>query len=55
MNDLVKKINSDYCYVGKRIEPFETRANISKIKDVLGWQPKEDLDKFIKENFKCQN
>lgn len=51
MNQVVKMIDSDYVYTEKRLEPFETRADISKITKTLGWNHCGNLLKFIKRNF----
>jgi len=52
MNEVVKMIGSDFVYAENRIEPFETLADNSKIKKILGWSPVGNLALFIKENFK---
>ena len=36
-------------YGEKRIEPFETLADNSKIKKVLGWKPSDCLEEWITE------
>ena len=52
MNEVVEIIGSEYVYTEKRLEPFETRADNTKIRKVLGWEHKGNLHDFIKRNFK---
>ena len=34
-------------YFKKVLEPFETLADNQKAREVLGWEPKGDLEKWI--------
>jgi len=43
----------DIVWLGKVIEPFETLADNSKIKNVLGWNPVGDITSYI-QKFKIQ-
>ncbi len=52
INDVSKMINSDAIYSEKRLEPRCTHADNTKIKEVLGWEPRGDLQKFIEDTFK---
>ena len=36
-------------YGEKRLEPFETLADNQKAKNVLKWEPKGDLSRWIKQ------
>lgn len=51
INDVANMIGGEKQYGEKRFEPFETLANNTMAKKVLGWEPKGDLEKYIKENF----
>ena len=52
MNEVVEMIGGKYMYGEERVEPFETLADNSKIKDVLGWKPTGSLEEYIEKNFK---
>jgi len=52
MNEIVDIIGVKRVYGEKRIEPFETLADNSKIKSTLGWNPNGDIKKYLEENFK---
>lgn len=50
--EIARMIGGDFTYIKDRpAESQETLADISKIKDVLGWYPKMSLEEWIK-NFK---
>ena len=51
INDVADMIGGEKQYGEKRFEPAETLANNTMAKKVLGWEPKGDLEKYIKENF----
>ena len=36
-------------YIGEVLEPKQTLADNKKAKEILGWKPKGDLEKWIKE------
>lgn len=47
--DLAKKISDDYEFIDKREGEAEiTYADITKAREVLGWEPRRTLDEFIK-------
>jgi UDP-glucose 4-epimerase len=51
--ELAAMISSNTIFVEPRIaEAYITLANNTKIKEVFGWQPKEKLENYIKENLK---
>lgn len=52
MNEVVDMIGHPHVYGEKRLEPFETRADNSKIVRQLGWRPTNKLEDFIEKNFK---
>jgi UDP-glucose 4-epimerase len=45
--DIAKKVCYNITHIKKRIEPKNTLANIQKAKNLLGWQPKINLIKWI--------
>ncbi len=48
INKIVKLLDSKYIYIPKRPgEPFQTFADISKIKKNLNWKPKVNIEKGI--------
>lgn len=47
INEVAKMFTNNKVYGERRIEPFETLANNSKAKQVLGWTPQGDLPSFI--------
>ena len=51
INEVADIIGGEKKYGEKRLEPFETLAENSKAKEILGWEPKGDLEKYIKENY----
>lgn len=52
MNEVVEMIGHPFVYGEKRLEPFETLADNSKIRAQLGWNPTKELRQFIEKNFK---
>jgi UDP-glucose 4-epimerase len=52
MNEVVSMIGHPFVYGEKRLEPFETLADNSKIRNQLGWSPTQELKTFIEKNFK---
>tara|TARA_R100000005_G_C5002017_1_gene209446 strand:- start:1881 stop:2783 length:903 start_codon:yes stop_codon:yes gene_type:complete len=48
VNELAKMFERPVKYGEKRIEPFETLADNTKAKNVLGWNPTGDLPTWIK-------
>lgn len=49
INDVAKLIGGKIKYVDPRLEPHDTLASNKKAFELLGWKPKEDLSKGIKE------
>lgn len=49
VNQIAKMIGGAMSYIPPRIEPKHTLADISKAKELLDWEPQEDLEKAIKE------
>jgi UDP-glucose 4-epimerase len=49
INQVAEMMGGPIVYGEKRIEPFETLADNSKIKNLLGWQPSDCLEAWIKE------
>ena len=48
VNELVDMMGGEKSYGNSVIEPFETLADNTKVKRVLGWEPKGNLKKWIK-------
>ena len=48
VNDVADMMGGEKVYGFPRIEPFETLADNSKAKNMLGWNPKGDLPTWIK-------
>ncbi len=48
VNELAKMFGGEKEYIGERLEPRQTLADNSKIKNVLGWIPKGDLVSWVK-------
>jgi UDP-glucose 4-epimerase len=48
INDVADMLGGEKTYGEKRLEPFETLADSTKAKNILGWVPKGDLPKWIK-------
>mgnify|MGYP001227840332 CR=1 FL=1 len=51
LNSVAKIIGGEVQYGEKRLEPFETLAEITKINRVLGWKPTRHVKEWIKKNF----
>lgn len=49
VNEIADMFKAEKNYKEKRIEPQLTLADISKAKDILGWQPKVQLKQWVKE------
>lgn len=49
INHVAKLIGGEIEYIAPRIEPHDTEADISKAKELLGWQPSVSLEDGIKE------
>ena len=49
INQVAEMMGGPVVYGEKRIEPFETLADNSKIKKVLGWKPSDCLEEWITE------
>ena len=49
VNELVEMMGGQKSYGNKVIEPFETLADITKIKQELNWEPKGNLENWIKQ------
>ena len=49
VNEIADIFKAKKQYTEKRIEPQLTLADISKAKDVLGWKPKVQLTRWLKE------
>ena len=48
INDVADMLGGEKTYGEKRLEPFETLADNTKAKNILGWVPKGDLSNWIK-------
>jgi nucleoside-diphosphate-sugar epimerase len=49
VNELADVFGLNKKYGEKRIEPYETLANISKISSAIGWKPNKNVKKWIEE------
>lgn len=49
VNQIAQIIGGDATHIPPRIEPKHTLADISKAKELLDWEPKEELEQAIKE------
>lgn len=47
VNELADMFGGDRVYIGDVLEPFQTLANNSKARSVLGWNPKGDLKQWM--------
>ncbi len=47
INEISNYFKGDKKYIGKRIEPFKTLSNCSKIKTKLGWKTKISVDDWL--------
>lgn len=50
VNEVADMIGGEKVYGEKRLEPFETLADNSKARRILGWEPKGNLRRFIEED-----
>lgn len=48
VNEVAEKIGGEVEFIAPRIEPHDTLANITKAKELLGWQPEVKLEQGIK-------
>ena len=48
VNEVADMLGGEKVYGEKRLEPFETLADNTKAKKILGWEPKGDLPTWIK-------
>ena len=48
INELAELFEVETKYIGDRLEPKATLADISKIKNKLGWKPTGDIKKWVK-------
>ena len=49
VNELAEMIGGPTKFIGERIEPFETLADNSLAKELLGWEPTVELGEWLKE------
>ncbi len=49
INDLAAMIGGPVEYVEARLEPHDTLADISRAKELLGWEPQVPLEEGVKE------
>ena len=52
INEVADMVGGEKQYGVKVIEPFETLADNTKAKKILGWNPKGDLKNWLKDNLK---
>jgi nucleoside-diphosphate-sugar epimerase len=45
--DIAKQINDDIVFIEERKEPKRSCADITKIKEILGWEPTTTIFKWI--------
>lgn len=55
VNQIAKLIGGSVSYIAPRIEPRNTQADISKAKELLGWEPSVNFEEGIKELKKKNN
>ena len=48
VNEVADMLGGEKTYGEKRLEPYETLADNTKAKDILGWTPIGDLPTWIK-------
>ena len=48
VNEVADMLGGEKTYGEKRLEPYETLADNTKAKNILGWSPKGDLTTWIK-------
>jgi UDP-glucose 4-epimerase len=51
INEIADMIGGEKKYGEKRLEPFETLADNTKARDILGWEPRGNIERYIKENY----
>lgn len=49
VNEIADKIGGEREYIAPRIEPHDTLADISRARDLIGWQPKVGIDEGIRQ------
>ena len=49
INEVAKMMGGPTEYIGEVLEPNQTLADNRKAKEILGWKPKGDLEKWIQE------
>ena len=52
VNDIAALQNSPIDYLPARLEPFKTLANNNKAKEILGWEPKGNVEDWLKNHLK---
>lgn len=52
VNDIAALYNSPIDYLPARLEPFKTLANNNKAKEILGWEPKGNVEDWLKNYLK---
>ena len=52
VNDIAALYNSPIDYLPARLEPFKTLANNNKAKEILGWEPKGNVENWLKNHLK---
>ncbi len=52
VNDIAALYNSPIDYLPARLEPFKTLANNNKAKEILGWEPKGNVEDWLKNHLK---
>jgi UDP-glucose 4-epimerase len=55
VNAVADMIGGEKVYIAPRVEPRHTRADISKAKELLGWEPTVSLEEGITELKKLHN
>jgi nucleoside-diphosphate-sugar epimerase len=48
LNEIANLFNSEKIFIGNKVEPYQTLADISKMKEFFGWEPKGDVIKWVK-------
>ncbi len=49
VNEIARMIGGDVVYIAPRIEPHDTRADIRRAKELIGWEPRVSLEEGIAE------
>ena len=49
VNDIADMVGGDRVFVDPVLEPRESLADITKAKDLLGWEPKGNMEEWIKD------